>query len=423
VAADVIVVGGGVIGCACARELAGRGLEVLVLERAELAAGASGRNQGLLLPGLEAHAGPLFREAVDGYRRLAAEGGVDFDLRPVGHLLLAGDEATLASAKEQADATAAAGFAVEELDAAELVALEPSLAPGLAGGFRSTDGWALDPTGATLAWAEDARRAGAELRTWAAVRRLWVQSGRVTGVHTDAGPLAAGAVVVAAGPWTRALVAGAGVELPVSGARGWLLQTAPLPWTVEHAFQEATWPGEAEVGDEAGPPTMAQLAADPPPPRDEGTAFTLQQRPTGAAVVGASLAASLREDPEHPETVRGLARRALRFVPGLAGVPVVASWSGVRPITPDGEPLIGPVPGLPGLWVAAGHGPVGVILAPSTGRMLAGHLVDGQPAAGTERFDPARYHATGTERVGPDRAPTSGTSPSDPTRDPGGPGL
>jgi hypothetical protein len=55
--------------------------------------------------------------------------------------------------------------------------------------------------------------------------------------------------------------------------------------------------------------------------------------------------------------------------------------------------------------------------------MLAGHLVDGQPAAGTERFDPARYHATGTERVGPDRAPTSGTSPSDPTRDPGGPGL
>jgi sarcosine oxidase subunit beta len=401
-AVDVIVVGGGVIGCACARELAGRGLAVLLLERAELATGASGRNQGLLLPGLEAHGGSLFREAVGGYRRLAAEGGVDFDLRPVGHLLLAGDEATLASAKEQAGTMAAAGFAVEELDPEELVDLEPSLAPDLAGGFRSTDGYALDPAAATLAWAEDARRAGAELRTWTAVRRLRLEGGRVTGVHTDGGPLAAGAVVVAAGPWTRALAAAAGVELPVSGARGWLLQTAPLPWRVAHAFQEATWPDEAEVGAEAGPPTVAELAADPAPAGDEGTAFTLQQRPTGAAVVGASLAASLREDPEHPETVRGLARRALRFVPELAGVPVVASWSGVRPITPDGDPLIGPVPGLPGLWVAAGHGPVGVVLAPSTGRMLADHLTGGRPAADAAPFDPARFPTAGAA-AGPAR--------------------
>ncbi|HEX6677217.1 MAG TPA: FAD-dependent oxidoreductase [Actinomycetes bacterium] len=397
-AVDVVVVGGGVIGCACARELAGRGLDVLVLERAELATGASGRNQGLLLPGLEAHGGSLFREAVEGYRRLAAEGGVDFDLRSVGHLLLAADEPTLAAAKEQAGKMAAAGFAVEELDPEGLVDLEPSLAPDLAGGFRSADGYALDPAGATLAWAEDARRAGAELRTWTAVRRLRLEGGRVTGVHTDAGPLAAGAVVVAAGPWTRALAAGAGVELPVSGARGWLLQTAPLPWRVAHAFQEATWPDEAEVGAQAAPPTVAELAADPAPARDEGTAFTLQQRPTGAALVGASLAASLREDPEHPETVRGIARRALRFVPELAGVPVVASWSGVRPITPDGDPLIGPVPGLPGLWVAAGHGPVGVVLAPSTGRMLADHLAGGHPAADAAPFDPARFPTAGPDR-------------------------
>jgi D-hydroxyproline dehydrogenase subunit beta len=204
------------------------------------------------------------------------------------------------------------------------------------------------------------------------------------------------------------------VELPVTGARGWLLQTAPLPWQVTHAFQEATWPGEDEVGDQAAPLTMAELAAEETGATDEGTAFTLQQRPTGAAVVGASLAQSLREDPEHPETVRGLARRALRFVPGLAGMPVVASWSGVRPITPDGQPLVGPVPGLPGLWVAAGHGPVGVVLAPSTARMLASHLVDGQPTGDAAPFDPARFLATvpdgagrvdrsATGRGGPDR--------------------
>ena len=111
-AVDVIVVGGGVVGCACARELAGRGLDVLVLERAQLAAGASGRNQGLLLPGLDPAAHLLFREAVAAYQRLAAEGEVDFGLRPVGHLLLAADEATLAAARDQAGALAARGFAV-----------------------------------------------------------------------------------------------------------------------------------------------------------------------------------------------------------------------------------------------------------------------------------------------------------------------
>jgi glycine/D-amino acid oxidase-like deaminating enzyme len=112
-------------------------------------------------------------------------------------------------------------------------------------------------------------------------------------------------------------------------------------------------------------------------------------------VVGASLAASLREDGEHPETVRGLARRARRFVPGLAGVPVVATWSGVRPVTPDGHPLLGPAPGLDGLWVAAGHGPIGVLAAPATARMLADHLAGGRPDPAAAPFDPARF-ATST---------------------------
>jgi glycine/D-amino acid oxidase-like deaminating enzyme len=70
---------------------------------------------------------------------------------------------------------------------------------------------------------------------------------------------------------------------------------------------------------------------------------------------------------------------------------VVGTWSGVRPVTPDGYPLLGPVPGLAGLWVAAGHGPIGVLAAPATARMLAGHLVDGRPGPAAAPFDPARF--------------------------------
>jgi D-hydroxyproline dehydrogenase subunit beta len=387
-ASDVVVVGGGVIGCACALELASRGVDVLLLERAGLAAGASGRNQGLLLPNPDPLYHPLFREGVAGYRRLAEEGTTPFGLRPTGQLLLAGDEGTLTAAKDHAAALATGGFAMEALGPEELPGLEPSLAPDLAGGFRGDQAWAVDPAAVTLAWAEAARRAGAGLRPHSEAHRLLVRGGRVEGVLTDAGPLAAGAVLLAAGPWTRPLAARAGVDLPVGGARGWLLQTAPLPWTVRHAFEEATWPGPSGIGAQARPPSLAELAAAPAgdPAGDEGTAFTLQQAPGGHATVGASLAASLREDPEHPETVAGLARRALRFVPGLAGVQVVASWSGVRPVTPDGYPLVGPVGGVDGLWVAAGHGPEGVLLAPSTARMVAEHLVGGRPAADAAPF-------------------------------------
>jgi glycine/D-amino acid oxidase-like deaminating enzyme len=389
---DVVVVGGGVVGCACALALAGRGLGVAVLERAGLAAGASGRNGGLLLPHPEPAAGLLYREGVAGYRRLAEEGRIPFGLRPTALLVVAADDAALAEAKRHAEVLAGMGYAGELLGPGALPRREPCLAPDLAGGYRQDEGWKLDPTAATLAVAEAARRAGAVFRTHDQAHRLLVEGDRVTGVLLDGGPLAAGAVVLATGPWTRTLAARAGVDLPVGGTRGWLLQTAPLPWTVGHTLMDAGWSTLSAAGALGQAPTVAELAGQPPDP-EAGTAFALQQATGGHAVVGASLAASLREDAEQPETVRGLARRALRFVPGLAGVPVVASWSGVRPVTPDGKPLIGPVPGLAGLWVAAGHGPIGMMAAPATARMLAGHLADGHPDPDAGPFDPARFSA------------------------------
>jgi D-hydroxyproline dehydrogenase subunit beta len=398
-ASDVVVVGGGVVGCACALALADRGLGVVVLERAGLAAGASGRNRGLLLPHPEPGSEVLYRESVAGYRRLAEEGGIAFDLRPTALLVVAADDAGLAEAERLAAVLVGFGHAVEPLDPAMLAKLEPCLAPDLAGGYRQDEGWELDPTAATLALAAAARRAGAVFRTHDQAHRLLVEGDRVTGVVVDGGPLAAGAVVLATGPWTRPLAARAGVDLPVGGARGWLLQTAPLPWTVGHTLLDAGW---ATPGDPTSPgraPTVEELAggADGTEP---WSAFALQQGAGGHAVVGGSLAASLREDSEHPETARGLARRALRFVPGLAGVPVVAAWSGVRPVTPDGHPLVGPVPGLAGLWVAAGHGPIGVLAAPATARMLAEHLVGGRPDPAAAPFDPARFTTAAPPRAG-----------------------
>jgi glycine/D-amino acid oxidase-like deaminating enzyme len=396
---DVVVVGGGIVGCACALALADRGLEVVVLERAGLAAGASGRNRGLLLPHPDPVAAGQYREGVAGYRRLAEEAVIPFGPRPTGLLAVAADETGLAELERLAGTLGGLGHAVDLLNPAMLAKLEPCLAPDLAGGLRYHEAWEVDPTAATLAFAAAARRAGAVFRTHQQAHRLLVDGDRVTGVAVDGGALAAGAVVLATGPWTRPLAAWAGVDLPVGGARGWLLQTAPLPWTIGHALMDAGWAAPEDPLFPGRAPTVEELAGEPPDP-EASTAFALQQGPGGHAVVGASLATSLREDSEHPETVRGLARRARRFVPGLAGIPVVATWSGVRPVTPDRRPLVGPVPSLGRLWVAAGHGPIGVLAAPATARMLADHLMDGHADPAAAPFDPARFTTPAPPRAG-----------------------
>src|SRR2546427_7482179 len=134
----VIVVGGGVIGCACAAELAGRGALVTLLERAELAAGASGRNHGLLLSPLDPALVPMARASAEAYDRLAEDAPIPLrlDRGRAGFLLVAGDDDTeRSSGKEEAEAAAACGVPVDAVDASEIRRLEPGLASDLVEGW------------------------------------------------------------------------------------------------------------------------------------------------------------------------------------------------------------------------------------------------------------------------------------------------
>jgi sarcosine oxidase subunit beta len=382
VIADVVTVGGGIVGCACASELATAGLNVLLLERGPLVAGASGRNQGLLQPQAERRYHAMFQEAVGRYEHLAEEGRIPLRLRETGQILVA-DADTLADTRRAAARFAEAGLPVDWLEPERLRAAEPSLAPGLAGGFLLAGVRTIDPAAATIALAQAAREAGATVRTFTRVWRLLRQGRRVVGVLTEAGPVAAGAVLVAAGWASGELLATAGVSLPVAGARGWLLRTAPLPWRMRFVLGEAEWHG----GKLNQFPTLGDLERRPPG-GGSTVAFTLQQARSGHATIGATALSTVHDGPDTSgAAVRDLTVRALRFVPGLAKVPVGQVWSGVRPVTPHGDPLIGPVPGVEGLWVAAGHGGQGVMLAPATGRMLAEYLTAGN-AHGAEPFRP-----------------------------------
>ncbi|MGW2254996.1 NAD(P)/FAD-dependent oxidoreductase [Kitasatospora sp. NPDC001660] len=388
---DVIVVGGGIAGCSCADRLASRGLDVLLLERGALASGATGRNQGGLLPSPVPAAGALYAEAVAYYRQVEDEGDVPFRLREHGYLLVARDEDGLERARGHGRALTEGGFASTAIGTRELLELEPGLAPDLAGAVVVQGAHALHPVLAATALAERARRAGARIRTNTPVRGLLRRGERVTGVITDDGPLSAGAVVLAAGPWSRSLAHQAGADLPVFGTRGWLVRTVPVTSTTfRHTLMQSTWHGSAGLRKQ-GLPLLTDVTGAV---TEEGTqvVFSLQPLPGGDVVLGSSSspALQLNDAQDGERTAALIVAAAARHAPALAKTAVREIWAGVRPMSPDGLPIVGPAPGVPGLWFLSGYGIDGMPLAPGTSRLLADLINDHRPPE-AEEFSPERF--------------------------------
>ena len=368
-----MVVGAGLAGCAAARFLAEDGLRVTLVDSGGIGAGASGRNGGFLFRQPAAWIKELLAESLEIYGELEEEGPVPFDLRPWPMLLLAVEERELEHAQAYSEAVGG-----QEVDLRE----DPWFSDDLAGGFVIEGGCTLDAMGATTAMAEAARRAGVEFRLGCEAKRLLTRGDRVTGVATDEGILSTDRVILATGPRLRFLLRTAGADVPATASRGWLLETACVDPPPRYAIEQAAWPLQDEMAEHVGAPTLTEVA--------EGAAeepglvsLLLGGRPAGHCLIGTSLRRSLLEEPETPETVRRLAERAVRVSPALRDVPVVAAWSGRRAVSPDGLPLVGPVPGLEGVEVAGAFSSIGMVTIPAACR----RLVHG----GAEAFDPGRF--------------------------------
>ena len=341
--ADVAVIGGGIAGCATAAFLAEAGATVRLYEREAIAAGASGRNSGILQHPMDPELEPLYRGSLDLYARLGH--GFAFPPEPGGALVVSDDPAALTADRENAAARFPA-LAPEWLEGSALAAAEPALAPGLCA-YRLATGRPVPPAAATQAWAERARAAGAELRIGkaAVVAR---RDGRAEGVIVAGRTEPAGAVVAAAGPWTPEVL-GARPEwrpiVPVWGVVAEVHLAAPPRHSLEEAGVEAlTAPGGALA------PIFSIVTAG------------------GASAVGSTFT---RERPDAEAVAPGLLERAARFVPALAGAAIEGVRACARPLSTDGRPLLGPVPGVDGLHLVSGHGAWGVTLGPESARRVA----------------------------------------------------
>jgi D-hydroxyproline dehydrogenase subunit beta len=382
---DVVVVGGGIIGAACAFELAARGVSVTLLEREALAAGASGRNNGLWVTPPDPILLPMAKISLARYLELADSSPVPLrlDREPIGLLAAALDEEELLIGDEAHEPYRAAGVKVDRLEQADVRRLEPAIASRVLGGWLVHHGHRLAPAALTVALALMAAEYGATVRHHLPAHALLTDGERVTGVVTDEGRIEADEVVVAAGPWSASLLDPIGVRLPITGARGWLVRLAPPPGLLRHLVASAGW--EDATGRWADGAVRAGRLEE----FSAATSTLLHPASDGMLIAGSSRQPVITPEAEEPGIPARIVRGAIRLVPALAEAEVRSAWWGIRPLTPDERPAVGRL--AEGLSVAAGHGSEGVILGAGTGQLVATQLLRKGPPFDPDPFDPGRF--------------------------------
>lgn len=370
---DCVIVGGGIVGAALADVLSAEGVSVALVDARSIGTGTTACGMGHLVAmddnaaelALTAWSVALWRELAPGLPRT-----VEYDA--CGTLWLAADDEEMAAVSAKVANYRAAGVRAEVLDSAALYEAEPALAPGLVGALRVPEDAVLYPPLAARTFALRAQARGARLMTGCPVREL-----RPGGVVLANGEvLAARHIVLAAGVASPLLCPG----LPISPRKGHLLITRRGAPVVHHQLVELGYLKSAHGTDGAS------------------VAFNAQPRVTGQLLLGSSRQPGDGTREVDAALLERMLKRAALFLPGLDGLQALRVWTGLRPATPDGLPLLGPHPEKPWLWLACGHEGLGITTATGSARLVADQLLGRASVIDSRPYSPARFlSASGPE--------------------------
>jgi glycine/D-amino acid oxidase-like deaminating enzyme len=364
---DIVIVGAGIVGSACAMECALAGLKVQVLDRGPIGGGTTAAGMGhiVVLDDSEAQFA-LTAYSRQRWRQLSAELPPQVEYDPCGTLWVAADEQEMAEAQRKERFYGQRGLRVRELDAEDLAREEPHLRAGLAGGLCVVDDAVIYPPAAAQFFLDRAMRHGAQVRTGVEVQQL-LDDG--TACLADGTQVAAGLLVNAAGCWAAELTPG----LPVRKRKGHLVVTDRYPDFVRHQIVELDYLKSAH-----------SVSTD-------SVAFNIQPRKTGQVLIGSSR----QFDSEHTDVesvmLARMLARACEYVPGLSELSSVRCWAGFRPATPDKLPLIGPCPAQERIWLATGHEGLGITTSLGTAKLLADMILQRPTDIPPEPYAPARF--------------------------------
>jgi glycine/D-amino acid oxidase-like deaminating enzyme len=365
---DVVIIGGGIVGTAAAAFLADAGVRVTLVEREGLASGASGANQGIVQHPFDPILDPLYHDTLGLYRDLSAPGsGFHLPDEPTGMLFVSPDEeVTRAEAAEISETFD--HVRTDVIGGADLHRLEPSLAEGL-WACRADIGFPVAPGASTYAYATRAESLGAVIRQGRAAT-VAVEGGAVVGVQAGGRLIPADAVLIAAGPWTSDLLEPLGRGVPIVPRWGVVIE-ADVASPPRHILEEGGI-GSMLAGQEEGPEQDFSLV----PFAD-------------TSAIGATF---LVDEPVPEDWIERILTRAMAFVPGVEDAPIRSVRACARPMCTDGRPLIGPVPGVAGLYVCAGHGPWGISTGPASAWLVTDAILGRDPFIPPE-LHPARFLA------------------------------
>ncbi len=362
---DIVIVGAGIVGAACAAACARGGLKVLVLERGPIGGGTTAAGMGHIVVMDDSEAQfALTRYSRNLWQDLRPQLPDDVEFDACGTLWVAADEEEMAEVRRKEKFYSERGVRVEVLDGKGVAKAEPNLRPGLAGGLRVLGDAVLYPPCAARFFMEQAQRHGAEFRS-GEVQALLPEGGVQL---RDGTRLSAGRSVNAAGACSPALSPG----LPVRKRKGHLVITDRYPGYVHHQIVELGYLKSAH--------SMTK----------DSVAFNIQPRKTGQMLVGSSRQFDAEDTGVDQQILDRMLRRAAEYLPSLGNLVATRVWTGHRPTTPDKLPLIGPSIESDRIWLATGHEGLGITTSTGTGQLLADLLLGKTSLIPAAPYAPAR---------------------------------
>ena len=369
--AEVVVVGGGIVGCATAYFLARKGVEPTLIEREGVGSCSSGFAAGLLNPldshGIHGIPGPLEALTRQGFpmhqllvEEVEGETGIDPKLEPLSCMWLAFSESEAEETQELFQlAQRLKWFPTRRLDGQEIRSLEPRLSPEVIAATCLEGMWQIDCYQYTLGLARAAEKYGAAILQ-GTVRGLAGSGGRITGVIVDGEELACDKVVLAMGPWTREASDWLGIPVPVGPLKGQILRLEAAGPPLGHAFYSS------------------------------GGNYVMSKS-DGLVWVGTTEERVGFDDRPTAEARESIIKGAVKTMPYLSGAHVALQTACLRPVSEDGLPIIGAVPGWEGVYLATGAGRKGIVLGPVMAQAMADLVTTGCTDLPIEPFSPGRF--------------------------------
>ncbi len=374
----IVIIGGGVIGTSIAFHLSNQDVQVTLIEVGDLAAGSSGACDGLVFmqskkPGIHLR---LAMESLKRFDALQKQLPFDIEFRKTGGLVVIQTQAEYLAMETYVKEQQALGLDVQLLDRDQTRQKEPYLSSSVAGAAFSPMDAQVNPINLTLGFAMAAKKNHARIMTGVKVLDILEKNHRVTGVATTKGTIDADLVVNAAGSQAGQVAGLVDIIMPVKPRRGQIVVTHGGDPVLSHCLISASYIAAKYDPDLAG---------------RSGQGISMEQTDNGNLLLGSTREFAGFNKETTLSGIQGIIKQCAAVLPVLEQFQIIRSFAGLRPFTPDGLPILGPVNSLEGFIMAAGHEGDGIALSPITGHLMSQVLVGKKPDIGLDPFSPDRF--------------------------------